>query len=84
MKSIHVEDEYRTNAMSLTPGGSVVEVSRRSGVILIYDKIKIPERYIREIYPKVNNETDPIDQITVDGKHVFHRPEKIDIFKLIP
>jgi hypothetical protein len=83
MKQIRVADEYRTNAMSLTPGGSVVEVTRRSGVSLIYDKIKMPERYIREIYPKVNNDTDPIDEITVDGNHVFHRPEEIDIFKLI-
>jgi hypothetical protein len=69
--------------MSLTPGGSVVEVHRRSGVVLIYDKIKMPERYIREIYPKVNNESDPIDQITVDARHVFHRPERIDLFNLI-
>jgi hypothetical protein len=83
MKPIHVADEYRTNSMSLTPGGSVVEVHRRSGAVLIYDKIKMPPRYIREIYPKVNNDTDPIDLITVDGNYVFHRPEKLDLFELI-
>lgn len=83
MKKIHVGDEYRTNSMSLQPGGSVIEVYHESGLVLEYDKIKFPSYYLREVYPKINKADDPILRITVDQNVVFNRSESKDVFKLM-
>lgn len=83
MKRLHVSDEYRTNPMSLKPGGSQIDVYRTSGLVLEYDKIKFPEKYLREVYPKVNSITDPIVRIEVDGEIVFDRLDSKDIYALM-
>lgn len=83
MKRYHVSDEYRTNPMSLKPGGSVIEVFHASGLVLEYDKIKFPSKYLREVYPKVNTADDPISRITVDGEPVFDRSGRSDLFSLL-
>ena len=44
-----VEDKYRKNELSLTPGGSTVSVRYRNGKVFNYDKIKYPWSYIRTI-----------------------------------
>ena len=69
--------------MSLQPGGYVVEVHKRSGKVLVYDKIKKPDRYLREVYPKINSDADLIERITVDGNDVFHRGNALDTFELL-
>jgi hypothetical protein len=45
-----VKDEYRTNPLSLIPGGYTVMVEYKDGTILFYDKIKNPNAYIEMIY----------------------------------
>jgi hypothetical protein len=82
MKKIYVSDEHRTNPMSLQPGGSVVEVYYSSGTALSYDKIKRPDLYLREVYPKISHPDDPIDLITVDGKPHFSRHDNVDSYGL--
>ena len=37
---MYVSDEFRTNHLSLKPGGSTVEIIYKSGEVRIYDKIK--------------------------------------------
>ena len=49
---IIVKDEYRTNPLSLKPGGSVVKVVYRSRKQFIYDKIKYPCSYVARIHGK--------------------------------
>jgi hypothetical protein len=82
-KVLVVEDKYRTNPLSLSPGGSTIEVHKKSGKIMVYDKIKSPERYLREIYPKINGESDPIERIVVENQPVFNRTDKFDFYRLI-
>lgn len=83
MKKYHVDDQYRTNPMSLKPGGSVIEIFHASGIVLEYDKIKFPPKYLREVYPKVNTIDNPIVRITVDGQNVFDRNDKQDMYSLL-
>jgi len=44
-----VGDTYRTNHLSLRPGGYSVFVKDWRGIILEYDKIKNPQAYIRSL-----------------------------------
>jgi hypothetical protein len=44
-----VGDEYRTNPLSLVPGGYSVMVEFKDGNILIYDNIKSPHAYIQKL-----------------------------------
>ena len=41
-----VKDKYRTNELSLRPGGCTVVVEFMDGRVLEYDKIKNPGAYI--------------------------------------
>ena len=43
-----VGDQYRTNELSLVPGGYTVCVRESSGKVMEYDKIKKPYAYIRK------------------------------------
>lgn len=65
-KTIQVTDQFRTNNLSLTPGGAVVEVTYSSGKTLLYDKIKNPKKYIQSL---ANDST--IVSVKVDG-HPFN------------
>jgi intein-encoded DNA endonuclease-like protein len=58
-----VGDEYRTNPLSLIPGGSEVEVHYQD-YVKVYTNIKNPAAYIRKITTESN---DPIIAIYVDG-----------------
>ena len=49
-----VGDQYRTNELSLTPGGYTICVRETSGRILEYDKIKKPYTYIRSLSNNAN------------------------------
>ena len=51
MKSIQVSDKYRTNPLSLTPGGGTVEVTNNlKNTVLIYDKIKFIKPYLAKVH----------------------------------
>ena len=50
--SMRVGDEYRTNPLSLSPGGSVVTVVFSDGRMLDYDKVKSPKKYVSKIPQK--------------------------------
>jgi len=52
MKELKVSDNYRTNALSLKPGGYVVKVSHSDGRVFIYDKVKKPGAYLKMIKDK--------------------------------
>ena len=63
MKPLKVDDKYRTSPHSLVPGGCVVEIHTKDGKVMIYDKVKNPEAYIRRISKDYN-----IDKVLVEGK----------------
>jgi hypothetical protein len=44
-----VGDKYRTNPLSLVPGGSSVMVEFKDGTVLVYDNIKSPYAYINTL-----------------------------------
>lgn len=68
-----VGDEFRTNPLSLKPGGSTVTVHFEKGPARVYDKIKKPKSYISAL-SKLHN-SDDIIQIDVDGNVIWIRTE---------
>ena len=58
MSDLRVSDDYRTNELSLQPGGYEVSVVYENGKRLIYDKVKRPGSYIKSIAlkPTANGE----------------------------
>jgi hypothetical protein len=69
---MRVGDEFRTNPLSLKPGGSIVTVVFSNGKTLDYDKVKSPRRYVGSI-----PEREDIVQIFVNGNPVWNASEKI-------
>lgn len=70
MSTVHVEDEFRTNPLSLQPGGHQVTVFYNNDTNFVYDKVKTPSAYIRNIYQKEkSNRT--MTRILVDGAQVW-------------
>jgi hypothetical protein len=69
---MRVGDEYRTNPLSLKPGGSIVSVVFSNGRTFEYDKVKSPRKYVGSI-----PEREDIVQISVNGKAVWNASEKI-------
>jgi len=67
MSGYYVSDEFRTNNLSLTPGGSVVIVESSNGETKAYDKVKNPTAYINAILNKNPN----VIKVQVDGKLVW-------------
>lgn len=65
-KALKVKDQFRTNDLSLKPGGYEVTVIHENGKIFIYDKIKNPGMYIKSISAKSKN--GPIVEIKIDGE----------------
>ena len=49
MNKLIVEDKYRTNELSLVPGGYDVEVLDNKEATLVYTKVKNPEAYCRHL-----------------------------------
>lgn len=62
-KRVIIADEFRTNTLSLVPGGSEIEVHYRDRV-KVYTKIKNPKAYINAI----TKDDAGIIAIFVDGK----------------
>jgi len=64
-----VSDEFRTNPLSLVPGGSTVKVNYVNGSFRLYDKIKKPYAYINAITRKDQN----IVSVEVDRKLIWQK-----------
>lgn len=65
-----VGDEYRTNPLSLEPGGFIVTVVFNNGRTLEYDKVKSPRKYVERIPDKDN-----ISHIYINGGQVWSSEE---------
>ena len=65
-----VGDEFRTNSLSLIPGGKNVTVVYSNGVKLVYDKVKSPGMYIKSISEK-DSPNGSMMEILVEGKSVW-------------
>jgi hypothetical protein len=63
---LKVGDDYRTNPLSLKPGGYHITVVYSNGKSFVYDKVKKPESYIRRIAADSKNGS--IMEIHIDGK----------------
>ena len=68
-KTIIVKDKYRTNPLSLKPGGSDVTVTYSDGFSQTYDKVKFPHAFVRKINES-NKRGQPIISIVIDGKSI--------------
>ena len=69
--SMRVGDEYRTNPLSLIPGGSLVTVVFSDGRMLDYDKVKSPKKYVSKIPQK-----EDITAVYVNGNQVWTDKEE--------
>jgi hypothetical protein len=65
---MRVGDEFRTNQLSLKPGGSLVTVTYLSGGTKEYDKVKYPRAYVGRI-----TDRESIVEIRVDGNLVWDK-----------
>lgn len=72
MSDLRVSDDYRTNELSLQPGGYEVIVVYENGKRLIYDKVKRPGSYVKSIAlkPTANGE---IVEILVNNVTMWQR-----------
>lgn len=71
MSELLVGDGFRTNPLSKQPGGSKVKIIHENGKVFVYDKIKSPEYYIKNL-----NENGPnglISEICVNDVRVWLR-----------
>ena len=68
---MRVSDKYRTNPMSLQPGGHEVAVVYSSGKIFEYDKVKKPGSYVKSISEKNGSEWGTITEVKVDNISVW-------------
>ena len=69
--SMRVADEFRTNPLSLSPGGSIVTVVFSDGRMLDYDKVKSPKKYVSSIPTR-----DDIVAVYVNGNQVWTDKEE--------
>lgn len=60
-----VGDNYRTNPLSHSPGGSVIKIHYDTE-IKIYDKVKNPKKYLASVAHKIN--VQGISKIEVNDK----------------
>ena len=67
MEELRVADNFRTNELSLQPGGYEVTVVYQNGKRFVYDKVKKPGMYIKSISGK-DKGYGPITEILIDGK----------------
>lgn len=72
MNGFKVGDDYRTNPLSLKPGGYEVTVNYNSGKFLVYDKVKYPGAYIKHLEESGKNERyGHIVEVKVDNAVVW-------------
>jgi hypothetical protein len=68
---MRVSDEFRTNPLSLKPGGSIVTVVFSDGRMLDYDKVKSPKKYVASIPTR-----EDIVAVYVNGNQVWTDKEE--------
>jgi hypothetical protein len=68
---MRVADEFRTNPLSLKPGGSIVTVVFSDGKMLDYDKVKSPKKYVASIPTR-----DDITAVYFNGNQVWTDKEE--------
>ena len=68
---MRVSDEFRTNPLSLKPGGSIVTVVFSDGRMLYYDKVKTPKNYVASIPQR-----EDITAVYVNGNQVWTDKEE--------
>ena len=68
---MRVADEFRTNPLSLSPGGSIVTVVFSDGRMLDYDKVKSPKKYVSKIPQR-----EDITAVYVNGNQVWTDKEE--------
>ena len=71
-----VADKYRTNQLSLEPGGYQVTIIHQDGKPFVYDKIKNPVSYVRYI-SRESKANGKIVEILIEGNTVWK--EGVDI-----
>jgi len=77
-KVMRVGDQYRTNRLSLIPGGYVVSVIFSNGRVLEYDKVKSPKKYVSSIPQK-----EEIVNIYVNGQEVWNDKSETKYWNMI-
>ena len=75
---MRVGDEFRTNPLSLKPGGSIVTVVFSDGRMLDYDKVKSPKKYVASIPTR-----DDIVAVYVNGNQVWTDKEETKYWDVI-
>jgi hypothetical protein len=65
-KNIYVKDEYRTNPLSLIPGGHEVTITYEDGFSQTYDKVKSPKAFVSKLRDHKKRKT-KIIRVVVDG-----------------
>lgn len=68
-RNLQVGDDFRTNPLSLKPGGYEVTVIYQNGKSFTYDKVKTPSNYITRI--SSNSKYGQIVEILIDGNSVW-------------
>lgn len=72
MSELHVKDNYRTNPLSLQPGGSTVKAIHETGKVFVYDKVKSPGAYIKRISTDIKaKDHGAIVEILIDNVSVW-------------
>jgi hypothetical protein len=74
MSILRVGDHWRTNPLSLKPGGHDVTVIWQSGETRVYDKVKSPKGYVASISKKPTKHG-LIMEVWVDGKLEWKRDD---------
>ena len=76
MKEFKVGDQYRTNPLSLKPGGYEVTVVYQDGKRFVYDKVKKPGWYVKSIETQGKNKSHgPVTEVYVDKAKVWDHTE---------
>lgn len=74
MANLKISDKFRTNPLSLKPGGYEVTVVYQDGQRYIYDKVKNPGAYVRHIEEKGNNaHHGEVIEVLVDSATVWNK-----------
>jgi len=70
MAKFYVGDKYRTNPLSLKPGGHTVSIEFENGDVLRYNKIKNAKAYVKSL----NNDEvrGKIVKVVVDGEPLLN------------
>jgi hypothetical protein len=70
MSELKVADQYRTNPLSLKPGGYTVKAIHETGKTFVYDKVKNPGAYIKSMSTE-ESEHGAIIEVLVDEQSVW-------------